>query len=51
VPEPFIAIVLGLLIGVAVNIFSINPGTLRNMQVCPLPQTTFPVLGIELPVA
>jgi hypothetical protein len=32
-PEPFIAIVFGLLIGVAVNIFSVNPGTLRNMQV------------------
>jgi hypothetical protein len=34
VPEPFIAIVFGLLIGVAANIFSINPGALRNMQVC-----------------
>ena len=33
VPEPFIAIVFGILIGIAVNIFSINPGTLRNMQV------------------
>jgi len=37
VPEPFIAIVLGLLIGVAFNVFSINPGTLRNMQVHPPP--------------
>jgi hypothetical protein len=35
VPEPFIAIVFGILIGIAVNIFSINPGTLRNMQVKP----------------
>ena len=35
VPEPFIAIVFGLLIGVAVNMFSINPGALRNMQVRP----------------
>ena len=33
VPEPFIAIVFGLLIGVAANIFSIDPGALRNMQV------------------
>jgi hypothetical protein len=35
VPEPFVAIVFGILIGAAVNIFSVNPGTLRNMQVCP----------------
>lgn len=34
VPEPFIAIVFGLLIGAAVNIFAIDPGALRNMQVC-----------------
>ncbi len=33
VPEPFIAIVFGLLIGVAANMFSIDPGALRNMQV------------------
>ena len=36
VPEPFIAIVFGLLIGAAVNIFSIDPGALRNMQACAL---------------
>jgi hypothetical protein len=33
VPEPFIAIVFGLLIGIGVNIFTNNPATLRNMQV------------------
>ena len=51
VPEPFIAIVLGLLIGVAFNVFSINPGTLRNMQVHPPPPPAiaFSVLLIAAP--